>query len=54
MKIKITTLKELFEPQKDRLIANAKKMMENAKDPWFKEYWQKIYVHLCKQYKKLN
>ena len=44
----------MFEPSKDRLISNAKKMMETAQDPWFKQYWQKVYVHLLKQYKKLN
>ena len=54
MEIKITTLKDLFKGHEDRLIANAKKSMENAKDPWFKEYWTKVYVHLCKQWKKLN
>ena len=52
--IKLITLKELYEPQKDRLIANAKKAMDNAQDPWFKDYWTKVYVHLCKQWKKLQ
>ena len=47
-------LAKMFESSKDRLISNSKKMMENATDPWFKQYWQKVYVHLCKQYKKLN
>jgi len=47
-------LAKMFEPSKDRLISNAKKMMNNAKDPWFKQYWQKVYVHLLKQYKKLH
>ena len=47
-------LAKMFESSKDRLISNAKRMMETANDPWFKEYWQKVYVHLCKQYKKLN
>ena len=47
-------LAKMFEPSKDRLIGNAKRMMDNAKDPWFKQYWQKVYVHLFKQYKKLN
>ena len=47
-------LAKMFEPSKDRLIGNAKRMMDNAKDPWFKQYWQKVYVHLLKQYKKLN
>ncbi len=54
MDIKLTTLKELYEPHKDRLIANAKKAMNNAQDPWFKEYWTKVYVQLCKQWKKLQ
>ena len=47
-------LAKMFEPSKDRLIGNAKRMMDNAKDLWFKQYWQKVYVHLLKQYKKLN
>ena len=47
-------LAKMFEPSKDRLISNAKRMMNNAKDPWFKQYWQKVYVHLCRQYKKLH
>ena len=47
-------LAKMFEPSKDRLISNAKKMKNNAQDPWFKQYWQKVYVHLCRQYKKLH
>ena len=47
-------LAKMFLPSKDRLLHNAKTMMENAQDPWFKQYWTKVYVHLCKQYKKLN
>jgi hypothetical protein len=47
-------LAKMFESSKDRLISNAKKMMDNAQDPWFKQYWTKVYVHLLKQYKKLN
>ena len=47
-------LAKMFEPSKDRLISNAKRMMETASDPKFKAIWQKIYVHLLKQYKKLN
>ncbi len=54
MDIKLTTLKELYEPHQDRLIANAKKAMDNAQDPWFKDYWTKVYVQLCKQWKKLQ
>ncbi len=50
----MNALAKMFEPSKDRLLSNAKKMMETAQDPWFKEYWQKVYVHLLKQYKKLN
>ncbi len=50
----MNALAKMFEPSKDRLISNAKKMMETAQDPWFKQYWQKVYVHLLKQYKKLN
>ena len=47
-------LAKMFEPSKDRLISNAKKMMGTCTDPWFKQYWQKVYVHLLKQYKKLH
>ena len=54
MEIKLTTLKELYEPEKDRLIANAKKCMDTAIDTWAVEYWTKVYVHLCKQWKKLQ
>jgi hypothetical protein len=50
----MTELAKIFEPSKDRLINNAKRMMLSAKDPAFKEIWQKIYIHLLKQYKKLN
>ena len=50
----MNALAKMFEPSKDRLISNAKKMMETAQDPEFKTIWQKIYVHLLKQYKKLN
>jgi len=50
----MNTLAKMFEPSKDRLIGNAKRMMENATDPWFKQYWEKVYVYLCRQYKKLN
>jgi hypothetical protein len=50
----MTNLAKLFEQSQDRLIANAKKMMETAQDPWFRDYWQKVYIHLLKQYKKLN
>ena len=50
----MTPLAKIFKPSKQRLISNAYRMMQNAKDPWFKAYWQKVYVHLLKQYKKLN
>ena len=52
--IKMTQLAKMFLPSKDRLLYNAKTMMDNAQDPWFKQYWTKVYVHLCRQYKKLN
>jgi len=51
---KMNLLAKMFEPSKDRLISNAKRMMETAKDPKFKAIWQRIYIHLLKQYKKLN
>ena len=50
----MTPLAKMFEPSKDRLLSNAKHMMETAQDSKFKTIWQKIYVHLLKQYKKLN
>ena len=50
----MTPLAKMFLPSKDRLLRNAKSMMEQAKDPWFKKYWTGVYVHLCKQYNKLN
>jgi|TARA_Y100000034_G_scaffold38692_1_gene47616 hypothetical protein len=50
----MTPLAKMFEPSKDRLIGNAKRMMDTATDPWFQQYWTKVYTHLCRQYKKLN
>jgi hypothetical protein len=50
----MTPLAKLFEPSKDRLISNARAMMLSAQDPNFQKTWQKIYLHLLKQYKKLN
>ena len=47
-------LAKLFEPSKDRLLHNAKTMMDNAQDSWFKDYWTIVYVQLCKQYQKLQ
>ena len=29
-------------------------MMMSAEDTWFKNYWTKVYVHLCKQYNKIH
>jgi len=50
----MNALAKMFEPSKDRLIGNAKRMMDTATDPWFQQYWTKVYIHLLKQYKKLN
>ena len=50
----MNALAKMFEPSKDRLISNAKRMMETAQDLEFKAIWQKIYIHLLKQYNKLN
>jgi hypothetical protein len=50
----MTPLARQYLPSKDRLINNAHKMMTTAQDPWFKIYWEKVYVHLCKQYNKLH
>ena len=37
----MNALAKMFEPSKDRLISNAKRMMETAQDPEFKTIWQK-------------
>ena len=50
----MSKLAKLFLPSKDRLIRNARLMMDNAEHPWFRDYWTKVYVDLCKQYKKLH
>ena len=50
----MTSLAKMFEPSKNRLISNAKRMTENAQDPEFKAIWEKIYIHLLKQYNKLK
>jgi len=47
-------LAKMFEPSKDRLINNARTMMQTAHDPWFKSYWEKVYKHLLKEYGRLN
>ncbi len=50
----MTPLAKQYEPSKDRLISNAYRMMTTAHDPWFKQYWEKVYNHLLKQYNRLN
>ena len=45
---------KMYEPSKERLIKNAERMMQNAQDPWFKSYWEKVYQHLLKVYGRLN
>ena len=50
----MTELAKKFLPSKKRVMNNAFKMMMSAEDEWFKEYWTKVYVHLCKQYNTLN
>ncbi len=50
----MTPLAKKFLPSKDRLVNNAYQMMITAKDPWFQKYWEKVYIHLCKQYNKIN
>tara|TARA_B100001989_G_C24099674_1_gene251075 strand:- start:90 stop:242 length:153 start_codon:yes stop_codon:yes gene_type:complete len=50
----MTKLAKIFEPSKKRLMNNAFLMMNTAQDPWFKNYWTKVYVHLCKQYNNLQ
>ncbi len=47
-------LAKMFEPSKERLINNARAMMQTANDPWFKAYWEKVYKHLLKEYGRLN
>ena len=46
----MTSLAKIFEPSKDRLINNARRMMQNAHDPEFKAIWQKILVHLLQYF----
>lgn len=48
----MTPLAKRFLPSKERLLNNAYTMMQNATDPWFKKYWESVYVHLCKQYNR--
>ena len=50
----MTPLAKIFLPSKEGLLRNAKAMMDNAQDEWFKSYWTKVYTHLSKQYKKLH
>ena len=50
----MTPLARKFLPSKDRLVNNAYQMMITAQDPWFKKYWEKVYIHLCKQYNKIS
>ena len=38
----------------DRLIKNANDAMDRAEDIEFKQFWQKVLVHLLKKSKKLN
>ena len=40
--------------QQPRLLANARRMMITAQDPWFKSYWEKVYLYLLKKFNKLN
>tara|TARA_B100000508_G_C11385980_1_gene241007 strand:+ start:36 stop:239 length:204 start_codon:yes stop_codon:yes gene_type:complete len=49
-----TYLAKLFEPSKKRLLNNAFHMMITAEDKWFRDYWSRVYAHLCKQYNNLN
>jgi len=50
----MTPLAKRFLPSKDRLINNAFQMMTTAQDPWFRDYWEKVYNHLLKQYNRQN
>ena len=50
----MNSLSKIFDPSKDRLIKNARTMMLTAQDPWFKSYWEKVYKHLLKVYRRLN
>ena len=40
--------------QQPRLLNNARFMMTNAQDPWFKEYLEKVYLDLLKKFNRLN
>jgi len=50
----MTELAKLFEPSKDRLINNAFQMMTSAREKKKKKYWESVYLHLIKQYDKLQ
>ena len=42
----MNSLAKLFEPSKDRLIGNAKRMMDTATDPWFQQCIQKTSLNI--------
>jgi len=50
----MNSLSKMFEPSKDRLICNARRMMMTAQDPWFKAYWEKVLNHLLTVYKRYD
>jgi hypothetical protein len=44
----------MFEPSKDRLIRNARRMMLTAQNPQFKNYWERVLNHLLKVYNRYD
>lgn len=40
--------------QQPRLLNNARRMMLSAKNPWFQQYWQSVYIYLLKKFNRLN
>lgn len=50
----MNNLSKMFEPSKDRLIRNARRMMMSAQDPWFKSYWERVLNHLLKTYNRYD
>ena len=45
---------KMFEPSKDRLIRNARRMMLTAQNPQFKNYWERVLTHLLKVYNRYD
>lgn len=40
--------------QQQRLLNNARQMIDNAQSQWGKAYWSTVYTNLLKKFKRLN